>query len=290
MESKKNPNKKRNVLFFVAIVVLCVLVLLLIFFVKKDEIYSNLKETDFFGKVFGSTPEVIENHVSEGEKQKTVADENGDVVIKFKDDNQVVPITDNEVDENEKIIPESVLNEEIEEKSGDKKAEEVKKADSGEDEAKPVKKEKKKAEADVGTSQVELCFVIVNGDGSVIRKSVKRSVPKNDSPLTTAINLLLAGPDGSSGEAKCMTLIPEGSKLLGAKVLANGVAELNFNDAFEFNPYGVEGSIHQLEQIVYTATAFPTVNSVQFLIEGRKQEYLGSEGQWIGSPLSRSSF
>ena len=86
-----------------------------------------------------------------------------------------------------------------------------------------------------------------------------------------------------------MNLIPPGTKLLSAKV-SGGVAYLNFNEAFEINTYGVEGYIHQLEQIVFTATAFSTVNSVQFLIEGEKRDYLGSEGQWIGSPLSRSSF
>ena len=43
----------------------------------------------------------------------------------------------------------------------------------------------------------------------------------------------------------------------------------------------VEGYVNQLMQIVYTATSFSTVNSVQFLIEGEKREYLGSEGQWI---------
>jgi len=45
-----------------------------------------------------------------------------------------------------------------------------------------------------------------------------------------------------------------------------------------------------LRQIVYTATSFSTVNSVQFIIEGQREDYLGSEGTWIGSPLSRSSF
>ena len=86
-----------------------------------------------------------------------------------------------------------------------------------------------------------------------------------------------------------MSLIPSGSKLIGASV-KDGVATLNFNENFEFNTYGVEGSIGQLMQIVYTATEFSTVKSVQFLIEGEKKEYLGSEGQWIGTPLARSSF
>ena len=87
-----------------------------------------------------------------------------------------------------------------------------------------------------------------------------------------------------------MSLIPEGTRLLGASV-KNGTATLNFNEAFELNQtVGVEGYIAQLMQIVYTATEFSTVRSVQILIEGEKKDYLGSEGQWIGSPLARSSF
>ena len=76
---------------------------------------------------------------------------------------------------------------------------------------------------------------------------------------------------------------------MGARV-SDGVAYLDFNDAFEINTNGIEGYSSQLMQLVYTATSFSTVNSVQFLIEGQKKEYLGSEGQWIGSPLSRTSF
>ena len=86
-----------------------------------------------------------------------------------------------------------------------------------------------------------------------------------------------------------MTLIPSGTRLLGASV-SNGIATLNFSEAFSFNSVGVQGYLAQLMQIVYTATSFSTVNSVQFIIEGQREDYLGSEGTWIGSPLSRSSF
>ena len=85
-------------------------------------------------------------------------------------------------------------------------------------------------------------------------------------------------------------MIPAGTRLLGASV-KNGVATLNFSEEFELmQQYGVQGYIAQLMQIVYTATNFSTVNSVQFIVEGQRSDYLGSEGTWIGSPLSRSSF
>lgn len=144
--------------------------------------------------------------------------------------------------------------------------------------------------AEVKYMELQLCFVDYGADGIVYRKIVKRSVPKNDSPLSTAIKLLLEGPDSTkNSEKNCLTLIPENTRLLSAKV-EDGVAYLDFSEDFEFNSFGVDGYRSQLMQIVYTATAFPTVKSVQFLIEGQKKEYLGSEGQRIGSSLSRNSF
>lgn len=141
----------------------------------------------------------------------------------------------------------------------------------------------------VAEREATLFFVAIAPDGSVSRKPVKRMLPKSDSPLTDSINALLAGPLPSERGKNCMSLIPEGSKLLGASI-KNGIATLDFNEQFEFNGLGVEGYVAQLMQIVYTSTEFSTVSSVQFLIEGKRREYLGSEGQWIGTPLSRNSF
>ena len=134
--------------------------------------------------------------------------------------------------------------------------------------------------------KLTLYFVAIDSDGSIIRKPVVKTVPKTDSPLTDAIKNLLAGPDASD---KVRTLIPSGTKLIGASV-KNGIATLNFNEAFVFNQnFGNDGYSAQLQQIVYTATEFSTVNSVQFLIEGEKKDFL-VEGLWIGSPLSRANF
>ena len=133
-----------------------------------------------------------------------------------------------------------------------------------------------------------LFFIIISGDGSVIRKEVVRQIPKTNTPLTAAINALLAGPNMSELENDYMSLIPEGTKLLGASV-NNGVATINFSENFLFNKYGVEGIYGQLMQVVYTATAFSNIDSVQFLIEGAKQDYLG-EGVYVGAPLPRSVF
>ena len=272
----KSSKKKSG--FTLACIILAFLVIFIIFLVKKDVILTNLKETRFFERVFGSTPEFVENHVpSEKETVK--------IPLNPQKDDVVIQV--------EKEEKKSALKEEAEKKeAAPQKAEEAEKAEKTE--ASASKKEEKAGEktksAEPAYTDLMLCFIEIDGDGSINRKLIKRSVPKTDSPLTAAIKAVLAGPDTTKAEERnCISLVPAGTKLLGARV-SGGVAYLDFNDTFEFNTNGVEGYNSQLMQLVYTATSFSTVNSVQFLIEGQKKDYLGSEGQWIGSPLSRTSF
>lgn len=132
-------------------------------------------------------------------------------------------------------------------------------------------------------------FVKVNAEGQISLKSVTRSVDFSNSPLTQTINTLINGPDSNEINKGSLSLIPEGSRLLSARV-EGGTAYLNFNEAFRFNPLGREGYLAQLKQIVYTSTEFPSIKNVQILIEGVIREYLGGEGFYIGEPLSRESF
>lgn len=134
-----------------------------------------------------------------------------------------------------------------------------------------------------------LFFIQIDGDGSILRKESIRTIPKTSTPLTAAITALLDGPNLDEIEKGYISLIPHGTKLLGASV-KNGTATINFSDPFRYNQYGVEGYYGQLMQIVYTATAFSNIDNVQFLIEGEKMDYLGLEGVYIGAPLSIASF
>lgn len=282
MAIKRKNKKKNGSLLTLACSLLALLVVLIVFLTQKNTIFTNLKETSFFDKTIGTTPEFVKNHEVEKKEQKseTVELKDSAVTIKIESENSAIP-------EEKLAEPKEETKTIYEEKTIEsEKTESVKSENKKSEEKKEVKPQPKKA----ATTQLQLCFVEIDGDGSVTRKIVKRSVPKNNSPLTVAINELLKGPSvSSSSEKNCMSLIPSGTKLLSAKV-TDGVAYLNFNDNFDINPYGVEGYVNQLMQIVYTATSFSTVNSVQFLIEGEKREYLGSEGQWIGTPLSRGSF
>jgi spore germination protein GerM len=153
--------------------------------------------------------------------------------------------------------------------------------------AEPKPEPKPAPEPVVSTIKAKICFVAIDSEGPVVRKIVTRSVHK-DSPMGDSLNQLLQGPTAGESSTGCRSLIPEGTRLLSASI-KNGVAILNFSEEFQFNQFGAEGSLAQLMQVVYTATEFSTVKSVQILIEGQKRDYL-TEGVWIGSPLNRSSF
>lgn len=284
MADKKK--KKSNKGFSVAFVTLIVLVILILFLVKKDTIITNLKETHFFDRVFGSTPEFVEKHPAATPTPEDLEKETT-VTIKVESEKPKAP-AEKPASQKETVAEKTTT--EVPEITAPKEPKTENKPANPKTEEKQSQSNTTTVTTEVTYTELQLCFIEIDPDGRVIRKMVKRSIPKNDSPLATALKLLLDGPDTTkSAEKNCMSLIPSGTKLLGIKI-QNGVAYLDFNENFEFNFNGVEGYNAQLMQIVYTATSFSTVKSVQFLIEGQKKEYLGSEGQWIGSPLSRNSF
>ncbi len=269
-KTKKKKSSNTGIIFwliFAIIIVIC-------FFVAKGKIANVLKETNFFNEVVGTEPTVITELVNTHADEQTT-DSKNDPIIQLQ-------------------LPEEVEQDEadlVERSEAIKQAEEkIEKSKNQEKSEKPVQTTSvKPIETPVQKMKLSLCYVMIDSDGAVIRKEVIKEVPKNSSPLTTAINTLLSGPTSEEADKGYKSLIPEGTKLLGARV-ANKTATLNFSESFSFNKYGVQGYLGQLMQIVYTATSFSTIDNVQFLIEGQKLEYLGGEGVWIGSPLSRISF
>ena len=57
-KASKNNKKKSNYLLIIFWFLIFVL-LLVVFFAKRNQIKQNLEDTDFFGRVFGKTPEFI---------------------------------------------------------------------------------------------------------------------------------------------------------------------------------------------------------------------------------------
>ena len=296
MSGKKSKKAKRNGIF-AAIWLLLIIILLIVFLVKKDDFAANLKSTNFFERVVGSTPEFIQNYETKKKENKS----NGllDVEVapvpgqKETQEPGTYDLDDLNAEQDSSAAQDGLDKEKADESaqsSADSSAQNnAAKAEEDKAPKQQAAEEKEDKKKPVAMMNAKLFFAQVDADGNVNRKSVVRQIPKSDSPLSDTIKALLAGPQSSE---KCMTLIPRGTRLLSASV-RNGIAALNFSEAFEFNEIGADGYRAQLMQIVFTATEFATVESVQFLIEGQRKDYIGSGEDvwmWIGSPYTRSSF
>ncbi len=281
-EKERNEKKKNSSGVSAAFWIVFALVLLILFLVSRDRILTVLYNTDFFGKVFGSNPEFVVKHKPKEGKGPLAEIEIQEQPFIFETETESEK-KESETLENKTVLPESDQQESV---INEKSKPEQKKSES---KTKEIEKQPAAPVTQIAQMEQHLFFIKIAGDGSVIRKEVVRSINKTDMPLTAAVNALLKGPDLRDLDAGFISLIPAGTRLLGASV-ANGVATINFSDEFRYNQYGVEGYYGQLMQVVYTATAFGNIDSVQFLIEGEKSDYLGSEGVFIGAPLPRSTF
>lgn len=295
--NRSNNKKKRNSLLWCFWILLLILIAV-VFLVRRKDIEKNLQETHFFERIAGKTPSLTENETSKEKGNSNVAEI--DLLGTKPSENKYEEATGTEAnkttpDEIENVKRTKINNSQSEkEKTENRRTESEKsspqKPATTEKPSKSVEKNQEQTTIAPHKMEINLCFITVDSDGHISRRIVKRNLDKSDSPLTDSINALLSGPTLDEKNKNMMTLIPSGTKLLGASV-KNGTATLNFSENFEFNPLGVDGYQSQLMQIVYTATQFATVKNVQFLIEGEKKDYLGEEAlQWIGSPLTRSSF
>lgn len=291
----KTGKKKTKIGLGFALWLLAAIVILIIFLVNQKKIASNLKSTGFFDRVVGKTPAFVEKaEVAENTDEKNdVEPFSSSTVIDLTSSNKegsssgVISQNNAATQNYENSLKEENTVQKQEEKPNPVQLDEEKESVAKTEAQTNQSKKEEKESTSTATMKLKLYFMMINSDGSLSRKEVVREMKKSDSPLTDAINAIIDGPQPDEGN--CRTLVSTGCRLLGASV-SNSVATLNFSEEFEFNQYGIEGVLGQLQQIVYTATAFPTVESVQFLIEGEHREFLASEGVSIGVPLSRSNF
>lgn len=293
-KGKSSPKKKYpsvGIIFWIVFA----LVLLILFLVNRNTIFSVLKNTGFFTKVVGNEPEFIIHHeVTEAEKQPLAELEiTAEAAAEVSPRIEVTAITSRQ-DQAEKnqSAEKPAETAKTEATEVQKPAEPPKTESAAKTEAeKPAAQESQKQEAKVQAPQMDqhLFFIQISEDGTVLRKESVRSIDKTIAPLTAAIKALLAGPSQSESDKGYISLIPAGTRLLGASV-SNGVATINFSEEFRFNRYGVEGYYGQLMQVVYTACAFSNIESVQFLVADEKVDFLGEAGVYVGAPLSKGSF
>lgn len=139
------------------------------------------------------------------------------------------------------------------------------------------------------TRKARVFFISITDDGGIELKGIIRSVEYIDAPLRSTLDVLFKGPTHNERSQGLITMISPDVNIRNIYIKAN-TAYLDFSEAFQFNTLGKEGLEAQLKQIVFSTTEFTNIDQVQILIEGKKSEYLGPEGIYIGGALSRKSF
>lgn len=103
-----------------------------------------------------------------------------------------------------------------------------------------------------------------------------------------ALEALLAGPDGFETGTNMTTAIPAGTRLLDV-ALDGGVLTVDLDAAFASGG-GSFSMTARVAQVVFTATQFPTVDAVRFLVDGRPVDALGGEGLLLTEPQTRADW
>ncbi len=160
---------------------------------------------------------------------------------------------------------------------------------SGSQEAGPEDHDASSQQSKPNLRRARLFFVTVDSRGGINLKGVIRPVYYDDSPLKDTVETLLRGLTPSEVNQGLLNMISPNTKLSGVSI-SGDTAVVSFTEEFRFNPLGVEGLKAQVKQVVYSVTEFSNIDSVQILIDGRRVNYLGPEGVYVGEPLSRQSF
>jgi germination protein M len=117
---------------------------------------------------------------------------------------------------------------------------------------------------------------------------VGRQVPKTEAVAAAAVEELLEGPTPSEAEVGLTTSIPGDSRFLGVSI-ADKVATVDLSKEFESGG-GTLSMAMRLAQVVFTLTQFPTVEAVQFKLDGAPVEVFSNEGIILDAPVSRDDY
>ena len=115
-----------------------------------------------------------------------------------------------------------------------------------------------------------------------------RVIPKTQEVGAAAMKALLEGPTAEERAAGMVSNIPEGTTFLGLGI-KDGIATVDLS-----KEYGSGGGslsmMMRLAEVVFTLTQFPTVDGVNFKLDGEAIDVLGGEGIIIDHPMSREDY
>ena len=117
---------------------------------------------------------------------------------------------------------------------------------------------------------------------------VEATASSPDTVARDAMEALLAGPSAQEADWGYGTAIPEGTALLGLDV-ADGIATVDLDATFESGG-GSLSMQERVAQVVFTLTAFDSVDAVAFMIDGEPVTAIGGEGVIVDPPVTRDDF
>lgn len=115
-----------------------------------------------------------------------------------------------------------------------------------------------------------------------------RTVDKQETVGTAALEELLRGPSPEETAAGLGTSIPEGTTLNGLTI-EGGIATVDLSGEFD-DGGGSLAMFTRLAQVVHTLTGFPTVEGVLFELDGEPVETFSSEGIVLDGPQTREDY
>ena len=134
-------------------------------------------------------------------------------------------------------------------------------------------------------SQTTLSLYYLRGEELGV---AERRVDATTKPATAALEALLAGPSASEKAAGLTSAVPSGTRLL-ALSIDGTTARVDLSSRFAAGG-GSLSMQARVAQVVYTLTRFPTIDAVDFMLDGAMVETLGGEGLILDAGQTRADW
>ena len=115
-----------------------------------------------------------------------------------------------------------------------------------------------------------------------------RVLPKTDAVGAAAVKALLEGPTAEEKDAGVVTNIPEGTTFLGLTI-KDGIATVDLSKEYASGGGSLSMAM-RLAEVVFTLTQFPSVQGVNFRLDGEPVEVFGGEGLILDHPVNRTDY
>lgn len=118
--------------------------------------------------------------------------------------------------------------------------------------------------------------------------ALTRVLPKTDAVGAAAMKALLEGPTADEKEFGVVSNIPQGTTFLGLSI-KDGIATVDLSQEYASGGGSLSMAM-RLAEVVFTLTQFPTVEGVNFMLDGEPVEVFGGEGIILDHPVNRTDY